>query len=264
MLSFPSKNADSKSNDIYFLHIHLIYSLSVSGLCCLLNLSPPSTDFVCVESWMETSYMWGMGLRSDGARHLAWASHLRRTCPLLSLAARLPGTGVSRLLPILLLVFWACRDLRSPVSAFRGQPPGALWPLWVCVSFSSSLPPGFGFRNAGPFQRGASGIFTHRTMQARLGLWVWSLGWEDALEEGMATHSSVLACRTPRAEEPGGLQPTASQRAGQDWSALAPTLPPACGDEEPRVPQGTPAYKRNWQFRGSWEPAGGEGMGDAF
>ena len=114
MLSFPSKNADSKSNDIYFLHIHLIYSLSVSGLCCLLNLSPPSTDFECVESWMETSYLWGMGLRSDGARHLAWAIHLRHLCPLLSLAARLPGTGVSHLLPILLLVFWACRDLRNP------------------------------------------------------------------------------------------------------------------------------------------------------
>ena len=76
-------------------------------------------------------------------------------------------------------------------------------------------------------------------MQARLGLWVWSLGWEDALEEGMATHSSVLACRTPRTEEPGGLQSTGSQRAGQAWSTLALTLPPACGDEKPRVLQGT-------------------------
>ena len=35
---------------------------------------------------------------------------------------------------------------------------------------------------------------------------VGSLGWEDALEEGMATHSSILAWRTPRTEEPGGLQ----------------------------------------------------------
>ena len=32
-----------------------------------------------------------------------------------------------------------------------------------------------------------------------------SLGWEDALEEGMATHSSVLAWRIPWTEEPGGL-----------------------------------------------------------
>ena len=33
-----------------------------------------------------------------------------------------------------------------------------------------------------------------------------SLGWEDPLEEGMATHSSILACRIPWTEEPGGLQ----------------------------------------------------------
>ena len=33
-----------------------------------------------------------------------------------------------------------------------------------------------------------------------------SLGWEDPLEEGTATHSSVLAWRIPRTEEPGRLQ----------------------------------------------------------
>ena len=42
--------------------------------------------------------------------------------------------------------------------------------------------------------------------------WVRSLGWEDALEEGMATHSSILAWRIPWTEEPGGLQSTRSQR----------------------------------------------------
>ena len=36
--------------------------------------------------------------------------------------------------------------------------------------------------------------------------WVRSLGWEDPLEEGMATHSSILAWRIPWTEEPGGLQ----------------------------------------------------------
>ena len=34
--------------------------------------------------------------------------------------------------------------------------------------------------------------------------WVRSLGWEDPLEEGMATHSSILAWRIPRTEKPGG------------------------------------------------------------
>ena len=41
-----------------------------------------------------------------------------------------------------------------------------------------------------------------------------SLGREDPLEEGMATHSSILAWRIPWTEEPGGLQFTGSQRVG--------------------------------------------------
>ena len=41
------------------------------------------------------------------------------------------------------------------------------------------------------------------------------------LEEGMATHSSVLAWRSPRTEEPCGLQSIELQRAGHDWSDLA-------------------------------------------
>ena len=46
--------------------------------------------------------------------------------------------------------------------------------------------------------------------------WVQSLGWEDPLEESMATHSSVLAWRIPWTEEPAGLQSTGSQRVGHD------------------------------------------------
>ena len=36
-------------------------------------------------------------------------------------------------------------------------------------------------------------------------MWVWSLGGEDPLEEGKATHSSILAWEIPWTEEPGGL-----------------------------------------------------------
>ena len=36
--------------------------------------------------------------------------------------------------------------------------------------------------------------------------WIQSLGWEDPLEEGMATHSSILAWRIPWTEEPGERQ----------------------------------------------------------
>ena len=45
---------------------------------------------------------------------------------------------------------------------------------------------------------------------------VQSLGWEDALEEEMATLSSILAWRIPRTEEPGRLQFVGSQRVGRD------------------------------------------------
>ena len=46
--------------------------------------------------------------------------------------------------------------------------------------------------------------------------WVQSLGWEDLLEKGMATHSNILAWRIPRTEEPGGLQPMGLQRIGHN------------------------------------------------
>ena len=46
--------------------------------------------------------------------------------------------------------------------------------------------------------------------------WVRSLGWEDPLERGMATHSSILAWRLPWTEEPGGLQSMGLQRVGHD------------------------------------------------
>ena len=42
--------------------------------------------------------------------------------------------------------------------------------------------------------------------------WVRSVGWEDPLEEGMATHSSILAWRIPWTEERDGLQSVESQK----------------------------------------------------
>ena len=43
-------------------------------------------------------------------------------------------------------------------------------------------------------------------MQATPEIWVWFLGWEDPLEEGTETHSSILAWRILWTEAPGGLQ----------------------------------------------------------
>ena len=44
---------------------------------------------------------------------------------------------------------------------------------------------------------------------------------EDPLEKGMATHSTILAWRTPWTEEPGGLQSIGSQKVRHDGSDLA-------------------------------------------
>ena len=46
--------------------------------------------------------------------------------------------------------------------------------------------------------------------------WVQSLSWENPLEKGMATHSSILAWRIPWTEEPGGLPSMGSHRVGLD------------------------------------------------
>ena len=45
-----------------------------------------------------------------------------------------------------------------------------------------------------------------------------SLGGEDPLEEEMATHSSILAWKTPWTEEPGRLQSMGSRRVRHDWT----------------------------------------------
>ena len=47
---------------------------------------------------------------------------------------------------------------------------------------------------------------------------VWSLGWEETLEKGMVTHSSILAWKIPWTEEPGTLQSMGSQRVRHTWA----------------------------------------------
>jgi len=50
-----------------------------------------------------------------------------------------------------------------------------------------------------------------KNLSAMQETWFRSLGWEDPLEKGMATHSSVLAWKIPWTEEPGRLWSTWSQ-----------------------------------------------------
>ena len=49
-------------------------------------------------------------------------------------------------------------------------------------------------------------------------MWIQSLGWEDPLEKGIATHSSILDWEMPWTEEPSRLQPMGLQRVGHNWA----------------------------------------------
>ena len=56
-----------------------------------------------------------------------------------------------------------------------------------------------------------------KNLPTMLETWVQSVGWEDTLEEGMTTHSSILVHeRIPWTEEPGGLQSMGSQKVRQE------------------------------------------------
>ena len=84
------------------------------------------------------------------------------------------------------------------------------------------------------------------------------LGWEDPLEKGMATHSSILARRIPWTEEPAGLQSMGSHRVEQDWAALIANVHGVGWGSDPSeqwVPQAL--YHPGWPERcpGTWKTA---------
>ena len=64
---------------------------------------------------------------------------------------------------------------------------------------------------------------TVKNLPAVQEIWVPSLVWEDHLEKGMATYSSILAWRIPWTEEPGGLQSIGSQKSQTQLSDLTTT-----------------------------------------
>ena len=59
-----------------------------------------------------------------------------------------------------------------------------------------------------------------KNLPAMQDTWVQSLGGQDPLENGIATHSSILAWRIPWTEEPGGIQ-----SKGPTWMWRAPVIP---------------------------------------
>ena len=101
--------------------------------------------------------------------------------------------------------------------------------LRLCTSSAGGS--GFGEGNGTPLQcsclespmdRGAWWAEVHGVAKSRTQLSNFTLTFLfHALEKEMATHSSILAWRTPGTGQPGGLLPTGSHRVGHDWSDLA-------------------------------------------
>ena len=94
---------------------------------------------------------------------------------------------------------------------------------------------------------GGSVVKNPRAMQEMKETWVWSLGWENPLEEGMVIHSSILAWRIPcPTEKLGRLQSIGSQRVRHNWSDLSRThtaLYPGHVTSLPQTP--TPVVRHN-------------------
>ena len=108
----------------------------------------------------------------------------------------------------------------------RGFPGNLAGKESTCNAGNPSSTPGLGrFAGEGivyPFQYSWASLVA-QTVKNPLAMWetrVQSLGWEDLLEKGMATHSSILAWRIPWTEKPGGLQSLGSQRVGHDSETL--------------------------------------------
>ena len=92
----------------------------------------------------------------------------------------------------------------------------------ACDAGDPSLIPGLG-RSAGeeigyPLQYSWASLVAQlvKNLPAMREIWVRSLGWEDPLEKGTATHSSILVWRSLWTEEPGRLQSMGLQRVKHD------------------------------------------------
>ena len=93
----------------------------------------------------------------------------------------------------------------------RGFPSSSAAKESACNAGDSSSIPGLGSSPGEgigyPFQYSWASLVAQmvKNLPARWETWIRSLVWEDPLEEGLATHSSIVAWRIPMTEEPGGL-----------------------------------------------------------
>ena len=108
------------------------------------------------------------------------------------------------------------------LSSPSGFPDSSVGKESACNPGDPSLIPGSGISNGEgigyPLQYFGASLVAQlvKNLSAMWETWVQSLGWEDPLEMGTATHSSILAWRTPGTKERGRPQSMELQRVGHD------------------------------------------------
>ena len=146
-------------------------------------------------------------LRHTSIESVMPSSHLILGRPLLLLPPT-PPPPASESFPMSQIFAWGGQS--TGVSALASFPPKKSQGLYIVV-----------YVNPRASQVALVGKNTPASKED-IAMGVQSLGWEDPLEEGMATHSSILAWRIPWTEGPGELQSMGLQRVRKDWSGLAP------------------------------------------
>ena len=95
------------------------------------------------------------------------------------------------------------------------------WGYFINISWGTIKAIAFHYEKARGFPDGTSGKEPTCQCRRHKEIRVRSLGRKDTLEEGTATHFSILAWKIPWKEESGRLQSMVLQRVGHDWSNLA-------------------------------------------
>ena len=118
-------------------------------------------------------------------------------------------------------ITWRRERLPTPVfwpGEFHGQRSLQGYSPWGCQE--SDMTEWLHFH----FQRNSLVAQMVKSVPEMWETWVRSLGQEDPLDKGMATHSSILAWKIPWIEEPGRPQSMGSQRVGHSWATNTLTL----------------------------------------
>ena len=149
----------------------------------------------CIIHSLREFDPWGGGKRREQKSNLIVSVHwhlasscLRLTCALSGVSQRVK---VALRAPVYVRAVCVCWHWASSFICI-----GHYWPQFIPQRRGTYV----------HFLKFCSGSFLGSLVLVMQETWVQSLGWEDTLEKGMATHSSILAWRIPWTDEPGGLQ----------------------------------------------------------